>query len=176
MMEEQNNDLAIELPTLKSESPVVAPVNQNTNLETNTPILSEKVEEPIAMPSAPVTPIMPTAPVINPEPVAPIAPVIPETPVMQPITEAPVVNEPVAAPVQNVQTAVQNTPAEAIAMPNTPVVSMQQANAPVEQSAEVAKEPEIKKASKTAQLIGTIVLLLITGLIGFWIVKNYFML
>ena len=42
MMEEQNNDLAIELPTLKRESPVVAPVNPNTNLETtNTPAAKE---------------------------------------------------------------------------------------------------------------------------------------
>lgn len=240
-MEENNNELAIEMPALKAEHSEQVPI-QNTVVEAATPVLSEKMEEPIVMPvatpvpetnsvpvveqSVPVTLEMPVAPspvveqpavqmsVVPEVPVTPIS--VPETPVTQPaepvvapaeattqvetpVVEAPVVQEvqpvvnptPVQAPVAPEVTPVANDVTPVTEAPVAPVTQEVQPDpeptpaVPVnpvkntmepQQVAQENVEPEIKKASKTAQLIGTVVLLVITGLIVFWLAKRYFVL
>lgn len=185
MMDENNNDLAIELPTLKSEQTELATNYQNTNMENSSPLLTEKVEEPIVT-SEVSTPIaaeevktnpieMPSAPAVE----VPVTPVMPQTPVV-PVVETPV--EPVNNAPEQVQTQpeVTSTPVQEIpsasATPATPVVPVTAVPTSTPAATEEKKEPEIKKASKTSQLIGTIVLLVITALIVIWLAKRYFVL
>lgn len=224
-MEENNNELAIEMPALKSDHQPVAPTYQNTNAEVSTPILSEQTQEaiPIApvvpeiapIPAAPVTssaesfsapvventaiempsvsaePVIPVSvqepiinePVITQEPIMPSTETVPMEPVIAPIAETTVTPVSEVTPVQN--TPIQNDSApqpaiEPTLVTPTPVVTPGVSMAPVQEQSvtvsEKVKEPEIKKASKTSQIIGTVVLLIITALIVFWLARRYFVL
>jgi len=228
-MEENNNEVAIEMPVLKgqeiapeipAEPVAVPPVSETPS--TN----AESIQMPVEMPApvaeevpAPVveTPVEPVlAPVVEPEipnvvaPEIPVAPtevnsvsevpsqVVENTPIQQPVP--PVVPEipvapvaPVLAPVAEPAVSAPAPEASPAVTPATPVSEPVAAPAavpnPVAPSAPAASETpvapvpaqtapaegEIKKASKKAQIIGTIVVLLITVLIVAWMVKRYFL-
>ena len=217
-MEENNNELAIEMPALKDEV--------NTGVVTNVesaPVLSEKVEEPIISQPvveptpvvventavvAPEIPVVQSEPVVTPTPIAEVqepvmtAPVAPVMPVEQP-TSVPEVHE--AAPiVEPVQPAMTEAPMAVETPLTTPVIensmvaptatpTVEQTlqdnvmSAPVESASVVAPEassvvpaaPEnqgeiqIKKPSPRAQVIGTVIVLLLTAALLFWVVSNF---
>ena len=220
-MEENNNELAIEMPALKSEQTQAAPTYQNTNEDVSSPVLSETKEDPIIAPVSEPAPVVLESSVVENEtsvetPVVPVVetpaiemPVVPETPeVPVAIPETPVAVESTAtesvdnvvnednpvepvAPVAEPEVAPINEPVvasvEVVAQPAPAVeIPVEPASVPVEpvvapvsdnvQTTEEPKEPEIKKASKKAQIIGTVVMLVITALIVFWIAKRYFVL
>ncbi|MBE6155142.1 MAG: hypothetical protein E7164_00080 [Firmicutes bacterium] len=213
-MEENNQELAIEMPVLKNEQTQSMPNYQNTNIGTQAPILNEtreeaivtnvtptpvitQVEQPVTTPVAdnhvPSAIEMPTGPVTSNVAVAqPTVSEVSVTPVnVENVSNASNdVFQPTASPMnyaasnQAVNPAVVSTETPSVvnqyATSEVPTSNMtSQATTSNAQNVQITKEEKeqgIPKASKKSQLIGTIVLLVITALIVWWLADSYFIL
>ena len=150
-------------PTAESVAPATEPYTVNTpsnDMVTPMAPVSEPTIEPSNVVNEP-------APINNPTPVEPmVAPVI--TPTME--------NN--ARPVTNVNPSVP-TENNNVANPNIGPVNNPQpvnnipTNPQVTNNTAVTTGPKVNKASKKATIIGTIIALIITGLLLFWFIYNY---
>lgn len=196
MMEENKNNYVVEPQgeqSVNNASPVMngyaslSSMNQNTEVPAENAVAPEVVQTPVQPVQAPMQNAMPVEPVVSAEPVQ-AQPVVPAEPVnmtmtstpavdpMPSVEPAPVVNEvPVAPTIEPTVTVTQME--GAVAGVSSEVVNDNAVPEPTLNQVvnEEAKEEivEVKEPSKTAQLIGTIVLLVIFLAILYLFAKNY---